>query len=172
VVFGGAVAVVLGSFLPWASVLFVSVSGIETSDGKATAALGAVTAVVALLVARRTGESRAHIASLLLGLVAGAIAAYDLADISSTEFARVGGGLYLTLAGAVAIVVGGIGALATGSAAPADARVVPVSTWSAPTVTPGWYPDPSGRFDVRYHDGHQWTRHVATGAAQGNDGGR
>jgi hypothetical protein len=28
-------------------------------------------------------------------------------------------------------------------------------------VTPGWYPDPSGRFAQRYHDGGRWTEHVA-----------
>jgi hypothetical protein len=33
-------------------------------------------------------------------------------------------------------------------------------------VSPGWYPDPSGRFAQRYHDGRRWTEHVAD--AQGN----
>ncbi len=33
-------------------------------------------------------------------------------------------------------------------------------------VSPGWYPDPSGRFAKRYHDGARWTEHVAD--AQGN----
>jgi Protein of unknown function (DUF2510) len=33
-------------------------------------------------------------------------------------------------------------------------------------VSPGWYPDPSGRFAQRYHDGGRWTEHVAD--AQGN----
>jgi hypothetical protein len=33
-------------------------------------------------------------------------------------------------------------------------------------VSPGWYPDPSGRFVQRYHDGNRWTEHVAD--AQGN----
>lgn len=28
-------------------------------------------------------------------------------------------------------------------------------------VSPGWYPDPSGRFAQRYHDGTRWTEHVA-----------
>ena len=28
-------------------------------------------------------------------------------------------------------------------------------------VSPGWYPDPSGRFVQRYHDGSRWTEHVA-----------
>jgi hypothetical protein len=33
-------------------------------------------------------------------------------------------------------------------------------------VSPGWYPDPSGRFAQRYYDGTRWTEHVAD--AQGN----
>jgi hypothetical protein len=33
-------------------------------------------------------------------------------------------------------------------------------------VSPGWYPDPSGRFAHRYHDGARWTEHVAD--ADGN----
>ena len=33
-------------------------------------------------------------------------------------------------------------------------------------VSPGWYPDPSGRFAQRYHDGSRWTEHVAD--AQGS----
>jgi hypothetical protein len=33
---------------------------------------------------------------------------------------------------------------------------------SASTGT-GWYPDPFGRFQVRYRDGERWTSHVATG---------
>jgi hypothetical protein len=33
-------------------------------------------------------------------------------------------------------------------------------------VSPGWYPDPSGRFAQRYHDGGRWTEHVAD--AHGN----
>jgi hypothetical protein len=28
---------------------------------------------------------------------------------------------------------------------------------------PDWYPDPVGNHELRYHDGSQWTEHVATG---------
>jgi hypothetical protein len=28
---------------------------------------------------------------------------------------------------------------------------------------PDWYPDPAGNHELRYHDGSQWTEHVATG---------
>jgi hypothetical protein len=33
----------------------------------------------------------------------------------------------------------------------------------------GWYPDPSGRNDQRYHDGTTWTEHVVISGVQGVD---
>ena len=32
-----------------------------------------------------------------------------------------------------------------------------------------WYPDPYGRFDLRWHDGQQWTHYVARGGWVGTD---
>lgn len=32
-----------------------------------------------------------------------------------------------------------------------------------PVSPPAWHPDPTGRFDHRYWDGHQWTEHVSRG---------
>ena len=29
-----------------------------------------------------------------------------------------------------------------------------------------WYPDPFGRFELRYYDGAQWTEHVSNGGTQ------
>lgn len=34
---------------------------------------------------------------------------------------------------------------------------------------PGWYPDPTGRFEYRYHDGARWTGDVATGGRRAVD---
>jgi len=31
-----------------------------------------------------------------------------------------------------------------------------------PPSPPAWHPDPGGRFDFRWWDGHQWTSHVST----------
>lgn len=36
-------------------------------------------------------------------------------------------------------------------------------SWAAPTVEGGWYPDPYGRYDSRYHNGHDWTADVSSG---------
>lgn len=33
-----------------------------------------------------------------------------------------------------------------------------------PAPAEGWHPDPTGRFDRRYFDGRQWTRHVTRDA--------
>ena len=43
----------------------------------------------------------------------------------------------------------------TAAAAPAAA------TTSVPTTPAGWYPDPSGRYEMRYWDGDKWTEHVS-----------
>jgi hypothetical protein len=39
------------------------------------------------------------------------------------------------------------------------------------TVTPGWFPDPSGRFEFRYFNGRSWTADVATDGARYIDAG-
>lgn len=35
--------------------------------------------------------------------------------------------------------------------------------------TPGWFPDPFGRFQHRYHDGEAWSANVANDAVQQTD---
>jgi hypothetical protein len=47
---------------------------------------------------------------------------------------------------------------------PATQVVQQVSTTPA-----GWYPDPSGRFELRYWNGTAWTEHVARGGQQYTD---
>jgi Protein of unknown function (DUF2510) len=44
---------------------------------------------------------------------------------------------------------------AAAPAAPAAAAA------SVPTTPAGWYPDPSGRYEMRYWDGDKWTEHVS-----------
>jgi hypothetical protein len=44
------------------------------------------------------------------------------------------------------------------------AAAVPASSTPA-----GWYPDPSGRYEVRYWDGLQWTEHVSRQGQQFTD---
>jgi len=37
---------------------------------------------------------------------------------------------------------------------------------SSPKVPAAWYADPSGRYELRYWDGSEWTEHVARGGQQ------
>jgi hypothetical protein len=51
------------------------------------------------------------------------------------------------------------------------APAAPAATAATPAgATPaGWYHDPSGRYEVRYWDGAQWTEHVARSGQQYKD---
>lgn len=51
--------------------------------------------------------------------------------------------------------------------APAStAQPVATPTANAPA---NWYPDPSGRYELRYWNGEKWTEHVSTGGQQSTD---
>lgn len=53
-----------------------------------------------------------------------------------------------------------------GPLTPAEAKAKP----STPAViSQGWRPDPFGRHDLRYHDGHAWTQHVSSAGSQSTD---
>jgi hypothetical protein len=49
------------------------------------------------------------------------------------------------------------------AAAPAAAAA------STPSVPPGWYADPAGRYELRYWDGTAWTEHVSRAGQQYTD---
>jgi hypothetical protein len=53
----------------------------------------------------------------------------------------------------------------------ANAPGGPQAAAAAPAVAapPGWYPDPRGRFEQRYWDGHQWTDRVSSARAESTD---
>ena len=59
------------------------------------------------------------------------------------------------------------------SAQPAAQPAAQPSAQAAPPPNTGvpanWYADPSGRFELRYWDGSQWTEHVARGGQQFTD---
>jgi hypothetical protein len=68
-------------------------------------------------------------------------------------------------------------------AAPVEtpAQTAPVTTAATPAYTPaaqpastpavpaGWYTDPSGRYELRYWNGDEWTEHVARNGQQYTD---
>jgi Protein of unknown function (DUF2510) len=118
VVFVGAGALVLGSLLPWvkasAGAFTVTKNGIE-GDGVLTLILAGLAALLFGVIKPR---NVAAMVTLILGVLAGAIAAYDIADISQKAHdlsttsvdvsATVGVGLILAALACVAIVVGAI----------------------------------------------------------------
>lgn len=63
-------------------------------------------------------------------------------------------------------VTAGAGAAAT-QAAQAAPATPPVQ--QVPTTPAGWYPDPSGRYELRYWDGSAWTEHVSRQGQQFTD---
>ncbi len=44
--------------------------------------------------------------------------------------------------------------------------IVPAMAGPGLEHSPGWYPDPTGRFEFRYHNGSSWTADVADGGAR------
>ena len=95
-----------------------------------------------------------------------------------------------TAAAATAAVAASPAAEPLAATAPATSDTVPVAdTAAAPTADPapvaaaapapapaasdavpaGWYPDPSGRFELRYWDGSRWTEHVSRAGQQYTD---
>jgi hypothetical protein len=52
-------------------------------------------------------------------------------------------------------------ASAASESAAAGAAATPAATASVPSTPAGWYPDPSGRYEMRYWDGDKWTEHVS-----------
>jgi Protein of unknown function (DUF2510) len=60
-----------------------------------------------------------------------------------------------------------IGSATHQSPSTAPASAVPATTSGAAPAA--WYADPSGRFELRYWDGKEWTEHVARGGQQFTD---
>jgi hypothetical protein len=111
----GGLMIAAGAFLPWATVVGLSVSGTEGSDGWIVLALGAVLSFIGLRNLRSAGSATATAAGVLVGLVAAGVGIWKYAsvkdigggDVLASALVQVGAGVYL-------IIVGGlIGALAS-----------------------------------------------------------
>jgi hypothetical protein len=131
----GAAVLAVGSLLPWAEVnaglLERKVNGTE-GDGVITLVIAILVGLVAALgLLKREVAGAAVTVVLLGGVAAGGVAIYDTAnvsdaakraeDISSLVTAKVGGGLYVCIVGAVVVVVGAL--LANAKKARGDLRV-------------------------------------------------
>lgn len=107
-----SVVIMVGSVAPWATSGFFSLPGTQ-ADGMYTLALGAIAAVVLLIKA--ANQSRwPLIVAVVTGILCGLIAVIDLIRASSLISAEdqqsgivsIGWGMWMTLVGAVLLVVG------------------------------------------------------------------
>jgi Protein of unknown function (DUF2510) len=127
------------------------------------------------------GSAGAGIAGAAAGVGLGSIFGNDApaADVAApaveavTPVAEVVAPVIETVAPAVAEVPAAIEPTGWGSAqTTVGTPVVPTPAPApAPVVTTpaGWYPDPSGRFEMRYWDGSAWTEHVSRQGQQFTD---
>lgn len=120
-VLGGGAVLILGALLPWAtaSVGFISVSKAGTSgDGVITLIIGLGVLAIGWVALGRRPHQTAVILGLIAGVIAGGVAIYDIANVSSAVnraqtrsslvHASVGIGLWVTALAAAGVVAGSI----------------------------------------------------------------
>jgi hypothetical protein len=113
IVAGLAGAVVVGTLGTWATALFITISGLDTGDGKVVAVVGAIALCVTLAAVFR-GKPRPRVAMTLAGiagLITAAICIYDVSQLSqetdwfgeSVQISSAGWGLWLSLLASVGL---------------------------------------------------------------------
>lgn len=105
----GALAVMLGCLLPWASAGFISVTPpLFDSDAAVIFVVGLVTAILALVwLGSRAGLPRW--VSLPLGVLALAVSIFEMVQLSSGgPMVTLGPGLFVCAVGAVAVIAGAL----------------------------------------------------------------
>lgn len=111
---GASAVVFISAFLPWFEVLGISVNGIGGDDvgGVKDGVLTLVLAVPAIVlgILRVTGKAMlgSGITVLVVGALIALIAVVDMDDINDLPAASIGVGLWLTLLGAIVMVVSGV----------------------------------------------------------------
>lgn len=102
---GGAVGVIIGSFMPWVRLGPVSISGIE-GDGKVTVVIGLLMVILGLMA--RTSPSRLPRLFVMVGaILATAIAVTDANRLASGLDRRfIGSGLSTIVIGGVVALIG------------------------------------------------------------------
>ncbi len=63
----------------------------------------------------------------------------------------------------------GVAAAAAASSEPESSSGGEQAAAAASAAPAGWYADPSGRYELRYWDGNQWTEHVSRAGQQYTD---
>lgn len=104
----GAAVVAAGSLLPWASVMLVGPIYGTDGDGVITLTLAVLVGLLALVAALGKGRGWMFAVAMVLGLLATAVAAYDLSNISnlvsSEGMASLGPGLPVIIAGGLVVM--------------------------------------------------------------------
>jgi len=104
-IMGGGAALAIGSFLAWATVIGISVSGMDGGDGWMTLIGGAVVAAFGFMSYQ--GKSVLPQWLAWAGIIVGfGVAIINLFDILDTDGLSVGIGMWLMLAGGVVAIVG------------------------------------------------------------------
>lgn len=143
--------------------------------------------VVFFVIPKRPAPARlrVHPALYVPAMVAGVVAFLVLAGNVVTVLrapdvfpVSVGPGMVMTLLGVIVGLVGlTIGALSPGGAlgatppvaAYAAASTVTAGGTAAPSSPASWFPDPTGRHELRYWDGRAWTADVSDGGTTAQD---
>jgi hypothetical protein len=111
----GAVAILVGSFLPWATLdLVLSINGIETTpDGQTSLVLGLVLALTAVVELASGTDTRlitglCSLGAIILGLVEIGLATGAVSGSEVLSSASVGVAVYAILVGGGAALVGAL----------------------------------------------------------------
>lgn len=116
---GGAAAVVVGAFLPWAKLTAPLVGTLSKpgtdGDGLITLIGGIIAGAVGVALLRGSNKRSLAIASLVVSAMVLAVAVYDVIDLSSfmadapdLAAVSIGAGLWITILGAGAAVAGSV----------------------------------------------------------------
>ena len=103
----GTAATLVGVFMPWAESMWMEMSGIQSPMGKILLLLGFVAGCIAY---RLSTGARGGVALAVIGVVAGFVTFGTIWGLSDDEFAMIsiGTGVYVSAAGAVLLVLGGL----------------------------------------------------------------
>jgi peptidoglycan/LPS O-acetylase OafA/YrhL len=102
-----ALVAIIGVFLPWSTVFFVSRSGIDVGIGIIVALLAVGAAVLVYLGKNGMVLSKKAIGISVIGMIILLVAAYCTYAVSTSEYGRVGNGLYITATGGIALMIAG-----------------------------------------------------------------
>lgn len=109
----GAVVIIVGSVMPWASVMDIYTVNGTDGDGVLTIICAVLAGAFVLPALMGKGPRWMFVIPLFFGLVAAAIGGYDLANLADAVagqdgMAKLGAGLPIVIFGGLAAVVGGV----------------------------------------------------------------